>query len=188
MTTGIDPPSRQVSEYGRNNLDKYQQWKESYEGKSCYGKRCPHLGTTMLDLGTHYECPLHKLKGNKKTNKIEEIQMEKVLVYDNENYELSGLFSSGTDDCSKDKKTGFLLAYYGSIIFLSDPKDMLKDKNKICLQKHDSNLKITVPKNQVFKMKIISSNEPKNEVLSATEKGGGKEKKQPIKKRKRLFG
>jgi hypothetical protein len=54
-TTGIRPPSHKDSTYA--------PWYEKYVGKSCKGKKCPHLGTTMHLVGDKLVCPLHNLQG-----------------------------------------------------------------------------------------------------------------------------
>lgn len=38
-------------------------WYSSFVGKSCKGKKCPHLGQEMIDQGGVLVCPLHNLKG-----------------------------------------------------------------------------------------------------------------------------
>lgn len=45
-------------------------WYNSFLGKSCAGKKCPHLGTTMIEQEGKLVCPLHKLQGCLKTLKI----------------------------------------------------------------------------------------------------------------------
>lgn len=60
-TTGINPPEK---------ANKYFEWYNSMIGKSCAGKRCPHLGTTMHERDGVLVCPLHNLNGDMKTEKI----------------------------------------------------------------------------------------------------------------------
>lgn len=48
----------------------YVKWYESMIGKSCAGKKCPHLGTPMEDKSGILVCPLHNLHGCKKTETI----------------------------------------------------------------------------------------------------------------------
>lgn len=43
----------------------YWVWYRSMIGKSCKGKRCPHLGTQMLERNGQLVCPLHNLVGCK---------------------------------------------------------------------------------------------------------------------------
>ena len=47
-----------------------QGWYNSYIGKSCKGKKCPHLGQVMIEHGDRYVCPLHNLVGSKATETI----------------------------------------------------------------------------------------------------------------------
>jgi len=54
LTTGIEPP---------NYAKKYFDWYRTMIGKSCAGKKCPHLGTTMHESGGELVCPLHDLRG-----------------------------------------------------------------------------------------------------------------------------
>lgn len=49
----------------------YKEWYKSYVGKSCAGKRCPHLGTQMHEApGGKLVCPLHNLIADKETEII----------------------------------------------------------------------------------------------------------------------
>lgn len=50
--TGIDPP--------KNSL-VYNEWYDTYLGKSCAGKKCPHFGTQMITVKGKTFCPLHNL-------------------------------------------------------------------------------------------------------------------------------
>lgn len=61
LTTGINPP---------DNAVKYWDWYTKQIGKSCAGKRCPHLGTLMHEKDGVLVCPLHNLIGNLETEKI----------------------------------------------------------------------------------------------------------------------
>ena len=53
-TTGIKPPP---------SSDNYDKWYQTFFGKSCKGKKCPHLGTKMLEHDGKLICPLHNLTG-----------------------------------------------------------------------------------------------------------------------------
>lgn len=71
LTTGINPPSRGFKlglyfEPGK----KYWDWYDSMIGKSCKGKKCPHLGHTMQEIDGVLVCPLHNLVGCIKTETI----------------------------------------------------------------------------------------------------------------------
>lgn len=54
LTTGINPPPGAKS---------YYEWYDTMVGKSCKGKRCPHLGTLMHERNGELVCPLHNLRG-----------------------------------------------------------------------------------------------------------------------------
>lgn len=71
LTTGIDPPPK---------AKQYHQWYTSMIGKDCKGKKCPHLGTTMLEHNGKWICPLHNLFGDPKTETIVPIPNIKELV------------------------------------------------------------------------------------------------------------
>ena len=64
LTTGLLPPE------APKNV--YSVWYETMIGKSCAGKKCPHLGTTMMEQDGRLVCPLHSLQGSLETNKIVE--------------------------------------------------------------------------------------------------------------------
>jgi nitrite reductase/ring-hydroxylating ferredoxin subunit len=49
---------------------RFNAFFESFEGKSCKGKKCPHYGTEMLLQEGKLICPLHGLEGDIKTEKI----------------------------------------------------------------------------------------------------------------------
>lgn len=61
-TTGIYPPPK--------TGHVYWKWYESFLGKKCKGKKCPHLGTVMHEHGDKLICPLHNLTADIKTEKI----------------------------------------------------------------------------------------------------------------------
>ncbi len=39
-------------------------WRDSMAGKSCKGRKCPHFGTTMNEVGGRLVCPMHGLVGD----------------------------------------------------------------------------------------------------------------------------
>lgn len=49
---------------------RYWKWYRSMIGKSCAGKKCPHLGTEMLERNWKLVCPMHGLTGDIATEKI----------------------------------------------------------------------------------------------------------------------
>lgn len=66
LTTGILPPEIIAS----SNSGVFYKWVKEMKGKSCKGKKCPHLGTKMLEVDGELVCPLHNLLGDKKTEVI----------------------------------------------------------------------------------------------------------------------
>lgn len=55
-TTGIKPPP---------HAESYFKWYAGFVGRSCKGRKCPHLGATMIECGDKIVCPLHGLTANK---------------------------------------------------------------------------------------------------------------------------
>ena len=65
---GINPPAKGLTFTFGSKL--YWNWYDSYIGKSCKGKKCPHLGTKMQEKEGKLFCPLHNLEGCIKSEKI----------------------------------------------------------------------------------------------------------------------
>ncbi len=67
LTTGINPP------ISKRDFDKsrFGVWAKEMIGKSCKGKRCPHLGTTMMECEGRLVCPLHNLVSDVAQESIE---------------------------------------------------------------------------------------------------------------------
>jgi hypothetical protein len=61
LGTGINPPVE---------AKKYFDWKKSMIGKSCKGKKCPHLGFEMIESNGLLVCQLHNLIGSIDTETI----------------------------------------------------------------------------------------------------------------------
>lgn len=61
LTTGIKPPIKHTNVYGDPIESPFHNWVESMKGKSCKGKKCPHLGTKMFEENGVLVCPLHNL-------------------------------------------------------------------------------------------------------------------------------
>lgn len=76
LTTGVNP--HWATDYTDSN---YHKWYQGMVGKSCLGKKCPHLGTKMLEVNGRLECPLHKLQGSLETETILDIDFEKNRFY-----------------------------------------------------------------------------------------------------------
>ncbi|MFT3679464.1 MAG: hypothetical protein QM791_04275 [Ferruginibacter sp.] len=73
LTTGIKPPDRFRKNWMGETVkqaERYWAWYDSMIGKSCKGRRCPHLGTTMHEDNGVLICPLHNLHGCIKTEII----------------------------------------------------------------------------------------------------------------------
>jgi hypothetical protein len=71
LTTGLRPPEKySVEAKGSKNAAKYWAWRANMVGKSCKGRKCPHLGTTMLEQDGVLVCPLHNLVGSVETETI----------------------------------------------------------------------------------------------------------------------
>lgn len=65
-TTGLIPPI--VGWKGEETT--WVKWYKDQIGKSCAGKRCPHLGHAMHEVNGRLVCPLHNLQGCKETEVI----------------------------------------------------------------------------------------------------------------------
>lgn len=66
LTTGIKVPPPEESR-------AYRKWYASMIGKSCKGRKCPHLGFTMQEENGRLVCPLHNLQGSLQTETIIEM-------------------------------------------------------------------------------------------------------------------
>ena len=64
LTTGIKP----LKDESKSIL--FYKWVETMKGKSCEGKKCPHLGTKMFEEDGVLVCPLHNLISDKEQKKI----------------------------------------------------------------------------------------------------------------------
>ncbi len=72
LTTGVKPP-----ETMRYTHSECHDWYKGMVGKSCLGRKCPHLGTKMIEVNGRLECPLHKLQGSIETETILDIDFGK---------------------------------------------------------------------------------------------------------------
>lgn len=63
-TTGLRLPGT------GENFELYQSWYQTYVGKDCKGRRCPHFGTEMLETYGRLVCPLHHLTSDAGSLKI----------------------------------------------------------------------------------------------------------------------
>lgn len=74
LETGVNPPLVQKpncwNNYETERPTKYAIWYDTMIGKSCAGRKCPHLGTTMQVKGNKLVCPLHNLHGDLKKEVI----------------------------------------------------------------------------------------------------------------------
>jgi len=69
ITTGLAIP-KSPNEMQRTRIESYNKWYESYIGKICEGRKCPHLGTNMIEIDGMLVCPLHNL-----TAKLSDLQI-----------------------------------------------------------------------------------------------------------------
>jgi len=69
LQTGIVIP-QQPTEKQRPKVDLYEKWYQGYVGITCHGRRCPHLGTEMLEKNGKLVCPLHNLTADLQTLKV----------------------------------------------------------------------------------------------------------------------
>ena len=53
----------------------YNNWYETFIGKNCAGKRCPHFGTEMLERNGQLVCPMHGLTADLLTLQVVAIPM-----------------------------------------------------------------------------------------------------------------
>ncbi len=51
-------------------VEKYRLWYESYIGRYCKGKKCPHFGTAMLEKDGLLVCPMHNLTASADTLEV----------------------------------------------------------------------------------------------------------------------
>lgn len=51
-------------------VEKYKNWYNSFIGKKCEGKLCPHYGTEMLEKDGLLVCPMHNLSADLHTQRI----------------------------------------------------------------------------------------------------------------------
>lgn len=75
LTTGIKPPNKHTNVYGEPIASPFHDWVETMKGKSCKGKKCPHLGTTMFEENGVLICPLHNLISDEKQEIIVGVKM-----------------------------------------------------------------------------------------------------------------
>ena len=67
LTTGTNPPVKMHS----FDKSRFGTWAKKMIGKSCKGKKCPHLGTTMMECEGRLVCPLHNLASDVAQENIE---------------------------------------------------------------------------------------------------------------------
>jgi hypothetical protein len=69
VQTGLAIP-KEPTERQRPKVELYRAWYESFLGHQCAGRKCPHLGTEMLESNGRLVCPLHNLTADIGTGKI----------------------------------------------------------------------------------------------------------------------
>ena len=65
--TGLSFPGHTTNTEG---LALYEQWYAAYMGSYCKGRKCPHLGTAMLEKDGVLVCPMHNLTADIPTLRI----------------------------------------------------------------------------------------------------------------------
>jgi hypothetical protein len=70
LTTGLDIPSDNLTERQKMKLELYKEWYQTYLGKKCAGRKCPHFGTQMLERDGVLVCPMHHLTADRATLQI----------------------------------------------------------------------------------------------------------------------
>jgi hypothetical protein len=66
LKTGLIIP-HQPTEKQKPKVDLYKNWYAGFIGKSCEGRKCPHLGNEMLEKNGQLVCPLHNITANPNT-------------------------------------------------------------------------------------------------------------------------
>jgi hypothetical protein len=59
-----------IPNFESSTVTVFRAWQDSMVGKSCKGRRCPHLATLMQEINGVLVCPLHDLIGCKDTEVI----------------------------------------------------------------------------------------------------------------------
>jgi hypothetical protein len=75
LTTGLDFPTDNLTERQEMKLELYKEWYQTYLGKKCAGRKCPHFGTEMLERDGVLVCPMHHLTADPATLEIIEHQI-----------------------------------------------------------------------------------------------------------------
>jgi len=60
LKTGLIIPEH-PTEKQRPKVEMYEKWYQGFVGKTCEGRKCPHLGTEMLEKDGRLVCPMHSL-------------------------------------------------------------------------------------------------------------------------------
>lgn len=69
LETGLSVPDR-PTEKQKPKVEQYNRWYESFVGQICTGRKCPHLGTAMLEKDGRLVCPMHDLTADLKTLEV----------------------------------------------------------------------------------------------------------------------
>jgi hypothetical protein len=81
LETGLCIP-QEPTEKQRAKIDQYENWYKGFVGKFCAGRKCPHLGTTMLEKNGFLVCPMHELTADPVTLKVmEKAQLISRIAY-----------------------------------------------------------------------------------------------------------
>lgn len=69
LKTGLAIPANPTAQQ-QEKIARYNTWYNSFIGRSCEGKKCPHYGTEMLEKDGYLVCPMHDLHADRKTLKV----------------------------------------------------------------------------------------------------------------------
>ncbi|QEM03099.1 hypothetical protein DIU31_006030 [Mucilaginibacter rubeus] len=69
LTTGLLIPDN-PTEKQLPKIELYENWYKSFIGKSCKGKKCPHLGTDMQEKNGYLVCPMHDIYADPTSLKV----------------------------------------------------------------------------------------------------------------------
>jgi hypothetical protein len=69
VETGLMIPDSPTKEQ-KPKVDLYDRWYQGFVGQICAGRKCPHLGTDMLEKDGKLVCPMHNLMADMQSLKI----------------------------------------------------------------------------------------------------------------------
>jgi hypothetical protein len=69
LGTGLVIPDKPTKEQ-KPKIELYNRWYRGFVGQLCTGRKCPHLGTDMLEEDGKLVCPMHNLTADIQSLKI----------------------------------------------------------------------------------------------------------------------